>query len=782
MIAAIISVVILTISWYIWDAWQEAKKFASIIGRLAPALLELEEFYQLLDLTTQRAHFLERHGPMLTISDVFGRSNSGNIKFSGLSGKPVASARWYKHADLLKAVNSALIYWEKGIRPTGGIFAFHFEEVIGEGYAKKSSILIKTCNALVIIKEGTVITAYPLLDDLKISNPHIEHFTPMRLLLLPLLFPLQLSAQSINLIPATPPVQWLIGAEHANDDRLYLIQQNGYIAIRTPDGAVSPQPFLDWSNRIKLKDEQGLLGLAFHPDYASNGRLYIYYSQKGTGDCVLSRLLRSNANPDLADTTSEQILLSFPHPTSNHVGGSLKFGPDGYLYLSSGDGGELNDPHSNAQNGQLYLGKILRMDVDGGTPYAIPPGNLVENNPAFLPEIWCNGLRNPWRMGFDRMTGDTWIGDVGQSAREEIDFIPKGGSGRNFGWSCVEGSLPFNPCPDTLCCFAPPLYEYAHNNNANCSGSITGGYVYRGYRWNDLWGKYIFTDFCTGVVFALTKSPDSVHVASLGVHTPFDYASIAEDNSGELFIAGYFSNKLYRIESQNCAPVARIASLPDTVYRCENATDTLSLSAYGADVSGMQFQWQINGQDLVDKTTGHLDVHSFQTNADIGVVVTNPTNDCSASSNLIHLAVIPVKHSQIDTVLMNGQLLQGVIILKDTAFARLFSSAAGCDSSVTYSVHAISSSNTPVDRFTLRVFPSPAHDFIALDFGTAEWGAEPDIRIFNSLGQAVRTVSSDLLQYNKGIVHIQIGDLPSGLYTVMAGNGRWAASGRFAKR
>ncbi|MEX1132890.1 MAG: PQQ-dependent sugar dehydrogenase, partial [Flavobacteriales bacterium] len=233
---------------------------------------------------------------------------------------------------------------------------------------------------------------------------------------------------------------------HAEDERIFAVLQAGSIRIVQPNGTVLPTPFLNITNRVNSNgNEQGLLGLAFDPDYATNGWFYVYYiNGSSSGTSRVSRF-SVTADPNVADPNSEVILYTRQQPYTNHNGGDIEFGPDGYLYVGFGDGGNAGDPQDFSQNMTNALGKMIRIDVHSGSPYSIPADNPFVNSGDTLPEIWASGLRNPWRFGFDALTGDLWIGDVGQNAREEVDFWPAGdNSGPNFGWRCREGDLAYN--------------------------------------------------------------------------------------------------------------------------------------------------------------------------------------------------------------------------------------------------------------------------------------------------------------------------------------------------
>ncbi|HLE43849.1 MAG TPA: PQQ-dependent sugar dehydrogenase, partial [Methylomirabilota bacterium] len=320
--------------------------------------------------------------------------------------------------------------------------------------------------------------------------------------------------------------------------RLFVALQAGRIVVF--DGTrVLPTPFLDITPRVGSGGERGLLGLAFHPNYIVNGFFYIHYTNLA-GHIVIARY-RVSSNPNLANPGSALVLLTIPHPGfSNHNGGQLQFGPDGYLYVGVGDGGGGGDPGNNAQNLGTLLGKLLRLDVNGPAPY-VAPGNPFGN------QIWAFGLRNPWRFSFDRLTGDLFIADVGQGSREEVNFQPaRSPGGVNYGWRRMEGSQCFNPasnCNDGT--LTLPILEYDHSGG-NCS--ITGGYRYRGARVPELSGAYVFGDFCSGRVWRATPNGDGSWTTTQLLDTPHLISTFGEDQAGELYLAHYAAaGVLYRI-------------------------------------------------------------------------------------------------------------------------------------------------------------------------------------------------------------------------------------------
>jgi glucose/arabinose dehydrogenase len=316
--------------------------------------------------------------------------------------------------------------------------------------------------------------------------------------------------------------------------RLFIVEQTGAIRI-VKDGSLLPAPFLDLSGRIVAGGEQGLLGLAFDPEYVTTGRFVVHYTNPA-GDTHLSTF-QVSPDADVADAASEQVILTADQPYPNHNGGQVTFGPDGYLYLGLGDGGAANDPEGRGQNLTELLGSILRLDVQGGTSYTVPPDNPFVGHPEARPEIWSYGLRNPWRFSFDRATGDLYIADVGQERFEEVDVgLAADGAGRgvNYGWKIMEGShcLSGDPCNQTG--LTLPVFEYGHNQGC----SISGGYVYRGSAIPQQQGVYFYGDFCQGWVRsfrysggAVTEQTDWPSLRPGGPITSF-----GEDSAGELYV------------------------------------------------------------------------------------------------------------------------------------------------------------------------------------------------------------------------------------------------------
>jgi glucose/arabinose dehydrogenase len=319
--------------------------------------------------------------------------------------------------------------------------------------------------------------------------------------------------------------------------RLFVLERAGRILV-LENGTLLPAPFLDITGEVGSRgSEQGLLGLAFHPAYRENGLFFVNYTDR-QGNTVIARF-KVSADPNAADAASESVVLTQDQPFANHNGGVLAFGPDGFLYAGLGDGGSGGDPFGNAQNTGTLLGKILRLDVDSQDPYGIPGDNPFDN------EVWAYGLRNPWRLSFDRLTHDLYIGDVGQGEWEEIDFLASGSpGGTNFGWNLMEGNHPYNgdPRPD----LTPPIAEYSHSQTGGCS--VTGGYVYRGQALPEWSGIYLYGDYCSGAIWGLLRTGDTWENQAL-FETNFNISSFGMDENGELYLAD-LSGSVYRLEKE----------------------------------------------------------------------------------------------------------------------------------------------------------------------------------------------------------------------------------------
>ena len=335
-----------------------------------------------------------------------------------------------------------------------------------------------------------------------------------------------------------------IVASPTNDNRIFVVQQSGLIRIVNPNGSIDAANFLNITDRVNYSGEMGLLGLAFHPDFATNRYFYVYYNRAGR-TITVSRFTANSANPNTADAASEKIMLSIPKNNTNHNGGSIHFGADGFLYISTGDGGGSGDPDNNGQNKNSLLGKLLRIDVNSESPYNIPSTNPFVGVDG-ADEIWSYGLRNGWKYSFDRTTNNIWIADVGQNLIEEINKVPATTPAVNYGWRCYEGNNTYNAagCANAST-MTFPVVQYYHSGG-KCS--ITGGYVYRGNLYPDLAGKYIFADFCSAQIGIL----DNTTITWTAPFTGNGFTTFGEDNQNQLYAAAA-NGKIFKVKSTNLA-------------------------------------------------------------------------------------------------------------------------------------------------------------------------------------------------------------------------------------
>lgn len=363
--------------------------------------------------------------------------------------------------------------------------------------------------------------------------------TTLRLLVL--LFTNMALSQTIGIVSFASGFTNPVEIAHAGDSRMFIVEQAGIIKILNSDATTNATPFLNISSLVSCCSERGLLGLAFHPNYATNGFFYVNYTNT-SGNTVIARYSVS-ANPDVATTTGT-ILLTVTQPYSNHNGGTIKFGPDGYLYIGMGDGGSGGDPGNRAQNINELLGKMLRIDVNSGSPYGIPAGNPYAGATAGADEIWAIGLRNPWKFSFNRLNGDLWIADVGQNEVEEINKVSSTTAGLNYGWRCYEGNSNY----DTSGCASMstmtfPLAQYTHSGTGGCS--VTGGYVYTGTLYPTLQNKYFFADYCLNRLGMVDTAGTITYSSNFSGSNLF--TSFGENSSGELFVTGTSQDIIYRV-------------------------------------------------------------------------------------------------------------------------------------------------------------------------------------------------------------------------------------------
>ncbi len=387
---------------------------------------------------------------------------------------------------------------------------------------------------------------------------------------------------------------------NCGDDRLFVVQRGGAIRILDGDGNTLPTPFLTVPNVLSTGSEQGLLSLVFHPSYAQNGLLYVNYTSPGIGAQGHSRVSRFtvSADPNIVDVASEQIVYTLAQPYTNHNGGDMEFGPDGYLYIAFGDGGSANDPEDYAQTHSSALGTMLRIDVDAGDPFAIPADNPFASAVDTLPEIWATGLRNPWRFAFDELTGDMYIADVGQNLWEEVNHVMGAGPGVNYGWRCYEANSEFNladcgPASD----YVFPVVEVSH---ASGWCSITGGRVYRGTEFPRLQGMYLFSDFCAGQIRGIRSDGVGGWEETLLLNSGLAQAStFGTDAQNALYVA-QLNGFIYRI-SDVCTEGPPTLDLNDNLLTSSGGLD----HTWTRD--GVLLDWA-QGNTLIADTTGSYQV------------------------------------------------------------------------------------------------------------------------------------------------------------------------------
>jgi len=453
-----------------------------------------------------------------------------------------------------------------------------------------------------------------------------------------------------------------------NDNRIFVCEKVGRIRIINRNtGVMNVTPFLNITSLVYSSgNEQGLLGLAFHPDYANNGYFYIFYNHRA-GSTDYTRLVRYqvSAFADTAMINSAKVMMTVYHPFSNHNGGNLMFGKDGYLYVSMGDGGSGGDPANRAQNCDSLLGKILRLDVGNPNPpyyfspasnpfYGgnIPPQPYLGTVPG-RDEIYAWGLRNPWRCSIDRLTGDKWIGDVGQSNWEEIDFELRSDSfGHNYGWRCYEGNASYSAggCQPAAS-YTAPIHVYPQGSDC----SVTGGFVYRGGKEGSMFGKYFFADYCSGKIWK-TQPNGSGWTTNLVPQTnslfTFKFTAWGEDSYGELYLAGDgTAGVIYKIVDTSCAPTAYIDA-PDTIFNCSG--NAININAIVG--TGLNYNWFVDSISVFNSSSGS---YSYPYNPGCHKVHVQVTGVCSATSNTIIVCSGAVLFPSVGTTVTNATICAG---------------------------------------------------------------------------------------------------------------------------
>ncbi len=582
----------------------------------------------------------------------------------------------------------------------------------------------------------------------------------------------------------------------AGDERMFVVSQEGIIYILNSDGTYRARPFMSIANKTQPGGERGLLGIAFHPQYAQNGYFYLDYTDLN-GDTRVSRFSVKPDSADVGDPKSEKLLLTVKQPYSNHNGGQICFGPDGYLYIALGDGGSGGDPNNNGQNKKSLLGKLLRIDVnkaENGKEYAIPTDNPFVNNPDFAPEIWAYGLRNPWRFSFDRATNDLWIADVGQNKLEEVDFqhaSSKGGE--NYGWRCYEGNDAYNTegCGDKSN-YVFPIFQYPHNSTTG-GCSITGGYVYRGKIWKDLQGWYFFGDYCTGNIWATKRHQNGTFQTEDFGKLGADFSTFGQNTDGELFAVQHSSGgNIWRLIIDTCLNVSpKVVSRTGNNFVCQD--DSLRLTAEAEVALSYSYRWFKNGTQLWGNTASEY----FVKDAGEYSVELSFAEKCAWRSASITIAMKPKPDVKIvslpnevldadSKIALIGQPPGGIFSGKGVNGAYFNPAEAGIGkheikysytepngcSGIDIKIIKVKSEVGVLEQqnldFTAEIFPNPTEDeaIARLYFPKA---ADISLQVVTNEG---KTIFSQSLSVNAGVATFSLGRFIVGAYRlrVISGN------------
>lgn len=582
-------------------------------------------------------------------------------------------------------------------------------------------------------------------------------------------FSISLLGQTIELEEIASGFDSPVDIANAGDDRLFIVERSGRIKIIDGSGAILATPFLDIDNIVHnagFQSEQGLLGLAFHPDYITNGYFFLNYIDN-EDSTVIARYSRDASNPNLADPNSEVILMTIHQNYNNHNGGCIKFGPDGYLYIGMGDEGSSNDPMNNSQNPQSLHGKMLRIDVSNNS-YTIPTDNPFITDPNTLNEIWALGLRNPWRFSFDRATGDLWIGDVGQGAWEEINYQPSSSTGgENYGWRCYEGNHVNGQVSQVDCensdQYDAPVYEIMHPGGFGEVCSITGGFVYRGSEYPSLVGKYICADFCSGEFFTVEPDGGGGWIGQEVADFNYPITTFGEDVNGELYCAS-LSGEIYKVKADLCSSLT--SSVNVTNEPCEGEMNG------SVEISGA-------GGLPPYSLSPILDLNSLA--ADTYNITITDANSCSTSQmftvNALPLPTPPTVsvNDNMLTVpsnflsyqwLLNGQVITGAIydsysILESGSYSIEVTGANGCSNTSTETFVTFTSLDAISNLEIFNISPNPFSKNILVEIQVSE-RKDLKLEILDSNGKIVFLKKINIEE--KIVYPIDLQELCSGIY------------------
>ncbi|MFI5172386.1 MAG: PQQ-dependent sugar dehydrogenase [Chitinophagales bacterium] len=555
---------------------------------------------------------------------------------------------------------------------------------------------------------------------------------------------------------------------NAGDDRMFIVERKGYIKITDMLGNVYPDDFLDI--HLQIEDgyqEQGLLGLAFHPNYAVNGYFFVNYIDLD-GNTVVSRFTKSTFDDDIADPTTELIIFTAVQPFVNHNGGCLKFGPDGYLYIGLGDGGDAGDPGDRAQNPENKLGKMHRIDIDGGTPYAIPADNPFAITTDTLPEIWAIGYRNPWRYSFDEVTGDFWVADVGQNQREEIDVEPAGSGGHNYGWRCYEGFSEFNTddcAADSTYVF--PILDYPHNYTTG-GFAITGGFVYRGDAYPGMYGYYVCADYVSGNWWWVAADLGLPWFYGRMDDIQEDISCFGTDMNSELYCGDLSSGIIYKVKD-DCGDFLISATVIDYTCGLDNGSADLTITS-GAAPFDIEWSNGATTEDIIGLVPGIYSVVVIDDNGcERSTFVT--VNELPAfeagitvSGNVLTANTGVEWQWYLDGVEISGATEMSYTATADGSYTVLITDINDC-SDISEAVDF----QVAVDHFnflsSINLFPDPANDNINVEIYATQNMNGSFCAIINELGEKIMEQKINI-HPGKNNITLETQDLKSGFYYI----------------
>ncbi len=555
---------------------------------------------------------------------------------------------------------------------------------------------------------------------------------------------------------------------NAGDERLFVVEKRGFVRILSADGSLLAQPFLDIDSLVDSgASEEGLLGIAFHPNYAENGYFFVNYTDNN-GHTQVSRFSVSTDNPDLADASSQKKILNIVQPYDNHNGGDLAFGPDGYLYIGTGDGGLGGDPENSGQTRTSLLGKMLRIDINTEGPYTIPEDNPFANTDFTLDEVWALGLRNPWRYSFDRLTGDLWIGDVGQGEWEEIDLqLANSPGGENYGWRCYEGNATFNTngCADANT-LTFPIHVYTSNFTIGCS--VTGGYVYRGSDFPDLYGHYVYTDFCSGRIWSLyPNGADGWTNTEWYNGANSQYSTFGEDQQGELYLAAYSDGQIFRVVDR--CPELTVESNVKFVS-CTGANDGEISLAIQNPSSSFEVKWSNGDEGNTIQELGPGE-YSYTLTNDWGCTRTDALFIMEPFPEVVTIEAngpllsVPENWESYQW-LINGDTIPGATEPKYTALASgdytvVVSDGSGCTFVSQVLTVMVNSVVDELDLPGLMISPNPTSSSFWIRYNRRGVG-DLQIRVLDTWGRT--HFSKVLSDANAQNIEVSVEQLPAGIY------------------